>query len=237
MRKIMLISLLLLPLNTGTFSAQMEMDELTGIADYITEKNMAVNSWQVTVKEQIDGKKLRLIIKDLEAEHQTTFTEDENSINYLFSNRHKHENIVESYSIIIPKDDSQAIILTGVLKGEAWNDSVKDFYQLSMDKMLAGFFTKSAKRFACLTTEDDGIMGSDYFIGDFVKSFNLQQINTQFDTVKNSVHKKIIYGYTPLWNNKITIMGKPVNLQIAVKESETGNPIFTIGTPILINEY
>ncbi|OZU88435.1 hypothetical protein CIL03_12370 [Virgibacillus indicus] len=237
MKKFLLISLMLLAINTDTPSMDMEVSELSDIAGYITSKKMTVDSWQVTVKEQVDRKKLERVIKDLEQEYSLTVSEDENSLKYSFHNTHKRESIVEYYNVIIPKNERQNSELVGVLKGGSWDSSVKDSYQLRLEKMIEKLFTKSANKFACLTTGEDGIMGSDYFIRDFVKSFNVQQIDTQFDTVKNSMHKKLIYGYIPLWNNKITIVDKPVNLQIAVIESETGDPIYTIGTPILINEY
>lgn len=237
MKKFLLISLMLLAINTDTPSMDMEVSELSDIAGYITSKKMTVDSWQVTVKEQVDRKKLERVIKDLEQEYSLTVSEDENSLKYSFHNTHKRESIVEYYNVIIPKNERQNSELVGVLKGGSWDSSVKDSYQLRLEQMIEKLFTKSANKFACLTTGEDGIMGSDYFIRDFVKSFNVQQIDTQFDTVKNSMHKKLIYGYIPLWNNKITIVDKPVNLQIAVIESETGDPIYTIGTPILINEY
>src|SRR5699024_12270572 len=69
------------------------------------------------------------------------------------------------------------------------------------------------------------------------KELEIKHEQTQIDNHEKSALDKIIYGYTPLWSQKINIMNNPTNVQIAVTSNEKGMVNFTVGTPILINEY
>ena len=72
-----------------------------------------------------------------------------------------------------------------------------------------------------------------------MRYFDLHDVEKQFDKnrkLKNSVNK-VIYGYTPLWENKIIINNKQKNLQVAIEMDGKGSTEYIIGTPILINEY
>ncbi|PAV31350.1 hypothetical protein CIL05_01475 [Virgibacillus profundi] len=237
MKKIVLITFLLLSITTDTIAEKTQVNEMTDIANYVLDNKMKVEGWQLTIKEQIDRQNVNSLIKEMKNSYLVTRNEDENSIKYSFSSTHKTESVVEFYNVIIPKEKIYDVELIGVLKGENWDDSIEENYNTRLKLMMNKFFTKSAKSFACLTTSDDGIMKADVFIYEFAENFNVQQLKTQIDTVKKSLHKKIIYGYIPLWNEKITIMDRPMNVQIAVTENEIGNQTYIIGTPILINEY
>lgn len=237
MKKIVFITLLFLFVTTHTMAQDIKSDELTDIASFVTGKNLKVDNWKVTLKEKIVREDIQAIIKALKRNHTVQKTEDENIVKYMFKDTHKSENIVVSYNVIIPKVGSYSAELIAVIEGASWSDSIEESYQLKRNLIVNRFFTKSKKTFACLTTHQGAIIGSDYFLKEFTNYLNLQHEVTQVDTVGKSAHKKIIYGYTELWEDKISISGSPVNFQVAVTTDENNKPKYTIGTPILINEY
>ncbi|WP_099159408.1 YwmB family TATA-box binding protein [Virgibacillus ndiopensis] len=236
MKKTGLIFILLLLFTTRAL-AHTNHDEMIDLATLVEESNLTIDEWQVTIKEQIDRNGIQYKIKQLRNSYLVSTSEDENVIKYSFSDVHKTSEVNETYKVIIPKNKSYKAEIIGVLSGEVWSNSIKKNYQKKLSLMLEQFFTQSAKKFACLTTISNDTISSDYFLNELKQKLNLQHISTQYDSIQNSMHEKIIYGYTPLWKQQITVMDKPMNVQLAVRAGKNESTKFTIGTPILITEY
>ncbi|WP_373893963.1 YwmB family TATA-box binding protein [Virgibacillus sp. CBA3643] len=237
MKKLAFISLLFLCMTSEAVAGYVESDEMMELASVVSDSDASIGEWEVTLKEKMDTAEIQDRLIELKNRHLVTFNEDGNSIKYSSESVHKTSGVSVSYNVIIPKEEMQDAELIAVIKGANWNTSIEENYQSIRDTVTAKYFTNSAEVFACLTTDNDGIMKSERFLAELTERLNLQHIETQFDTVENSTHEKIIYGYTPLWDQKITIGDTPMNVQIAKLESENGGPTYTIGTPILISEY
>lgn len=237
MRKIVFIACLFLFITTNTMAQDIGSDELVDIASFVTNHELKVDQWEVTMKEKIDKGSIPSIIKTLSASYTVKKTADKNSVKYFFTDAHNSADVTVFYNVIIPKDGRYNAELTAVIAGSGWDESVKSGYKKKQDLISHQLFTESVKTYTCLTTQDDAIIDSDSFLREFAYYLNLQHEETQFDTVRNSTHEKVIYGYTSLWNQKFSINGTKMNVQIAVTNGDNGNPKYTIGTPILINEY
>ncbi|WP_188456662.1 YwmB family TATA-box binding protein [Virgibacillus oceani] len=239
MKKAGIIFILILCCTTKAlaYNAAPENDEMVDLAALALESALTVDKWQVTIKEQIDHNGIQYKIKQLKNSYLVTTSEDENVIKYSFSDAHNSGEVNESYKVIIPKNKAYQAEIVGILSGKVWNNSISKIYQQKVNSMTEQFFTQSAKKFACLTTESNDTISSDYFFNKVKQKLNLQHISTQYDSIQNSMHEKIIYGYTSLWNQQITIMDKPMNVQLAVRADKNESTKFTIGTPILITEY
>lgn len=239
MKNSVLIFMLLLVVCAKTaagYSAQAN-DELIKIAAIVTENNLSVEKWQVTIKERISRDEANSIIKQLKNSYFGTTSEDENIIKYSFSDVQKTNSIVESYKVIKPKNDKYNATVISVIQGDDWNQSIKEEYQTAMLSLPSFLFTKDADKFACLTTDKSDTMSGDNFFDKLTRILDIQHISTQYDSVEKSNHGKMYYGYTPLWNQKFMINGNPMNVHMAINKGENGMEQFTIGTPILINEY
>lgn len=237
MRKLAFLSLLFLFITAEAVASGIETDEMMELASVVTESGASIGDWEVTVKEKMDKSELQDIIAEWKNSHLVTVNKEENSIKYSLESVHKSSDISVIYNVIIPKDSMHDAELIAVIEGSRWNTSIEENYQSILDSMTTKYFTKSAEVFACLTTRDGGIMNNEEFLNELADRLNLRHMKTQFDTVENSVHEKIIYGYTPLWDQKITIGDTPMNLQLALTQNGNGDRTYTIGTPILINEY
>ncbi|MBP1948848.1 YwmB family TATA-box binding protein [Virgibacillus litoralis] len=238
MKKIVLMVIILL-LTTGAAVSKKQQDEMTALASTLVGSDMEVEDWEVIIKEQVSKDKVKLLIEKLKTKNSQLVTseDDENSIKYSFGNIYKNNQFSETYNVVIPKNTKHQAQFTVVIKGSSWNKSIEKEYLKQVKSIKNDFFTDNSTKFACLTTTLSGKLGSVYFIKRMKKSLNLQNIDEQSDTVENSMLNKVVYGYTPLWDQKITIMDKPMNLQLAFKDIENGKTKLTIGTPILITEY
>jgi hypothetical protein len=216
----------------------MNADELHDMAGFVTDAGMQVEDWEVTFKESIDMADMDDIIATISENSDITVTEDKNVKKYLAVDMHKSSGITVSYEVILPRNGAYSPELIAVVKGKAWNKVMEANYQSEKETFRHQLFTDAVKVYTCLTTHSDGIMSSDDFLEQFVNYFNIQQQHTQLDTVENSSHKKIFYGYNPIWVHSISINGTQTNVQVAVtQDNEEEHPKYTIGTPILINEY
>ncbi|WP_106496063.1 YwmB family TATA-box binding protein [Lentibacillus sp. Marseille-P4043] len=239
MKKIVLIVVLLLILFTKSvvgYSASVT-DEMIDLASAVTESELAIDNWQVTIKEQISHEKAYDVTNKLKNGYLVSTAEDENIIKYSFSDVHKSDDLDESFKVVIPKNTNYQAEVIAVIRGDFWNESVEQAYISTKSALPDYLFSKDAERFACLTTDSSGTIKSDYFLNEFSEKLNVQQKLTQTDKLKNTSVAEILYGYTPLWDQKITIMDKSMNVQIAINKSKDEGTKFTIGTPILITEY
>ncbi|SET65802.1 TATA-box binding [Oceanobacillus limi] len=235
MRKIVLISVFILCITNNVVAQESYQDELIDIATIVLENDMSVDSWQVIIKEKMNKDQIGLLVDELKDSYLVTRTEDENSIKYSFEDVHKNGVVYERFNAILPKNTSHNAELIAVLEGDSWNSKIEDNYQEKINWIQKQYFTKSAQIYPCLTTSDNAIINSDYFLSNFTEKMDVKHIQEQTDT--ELADRKIIYGYTSQWGRKMTIVDKPVNVQIVVENMDEHNKSYTIGTPILINEY
>ncbi|HLS09925.1 YwmB family TATA-box binding protein [Lentibacillus sp.] len=238
MRKLALIIsvFLLITMNTAAFAKQ--TDELTDLASLVTGSDLPVDSWQVTIKEKMNKDAIRRILEKMKHKngYKVTGTEDEKSVKYFIERIQKDGLFSETYHVVIPKDPMYQAELAIVLKGKDWNDSIAIAYINRVDAIKSTYFTNKSTKFACLTTTIDAKIESVYFFDQMKSDLQLTNIRKQTDNVTNTSVKKIVYGYTPLWEQEIK-MKQPMNLQMVVQNSTQNSKRLTIGTPILINEY
>lgn len=239
MRKTVIIFILLLfiPTVAIAFNGEKEEDELSTLASLAMEQDLTIDTWQVTIKENMNLEQLQNVINKLKEQHTVSTTEEKNAVKYTVKDTHKTEGLSVIYKVIIPKNENFEGEFMAYITGDAWEESIKHTYLDELQAISEQYFTEFAKRFACLSTEVDGIMKSERFLEETIQDLDLKYVSTQNDQISNSTNKKFLYGYTSLWQQKINVMDKPVNVQIAVKNMENKNSKITVGTPILINEY
>ncbi|WP_100009903.1 YwmB family TATA-box binding protein [Lentibacillus sediminis] len=238
MKKTGMISLLLLLLLTTKAAAVVPYsDEMTDLAAIVQAQDLRVENWEVMIREDLAREEAKQVIADLKNSHKVTTDKNENRVKYSFVSRQKTDGITEQFNVVIPRDEQHSARFIGVLKGTYWSEQVKASYLKKAPGMKAEFFSESTQKFTWLKAKNSGIINNDYFLQNVTEILGVQHVLTQHENNANSVHEKIVYGYTPLWKEKISLNNTPMNLQIAVKEDAKGNPAYIIGTPILIHEY
>lgn len=227
---------LLMSMNTAAFAQQSE--ELTDLASVVTDSSLNVDSWQVTIKESIHEDEIDHILENLQRKnsYKVSSAEDEKTVKYNFERVQKDTGVSESFNVVIPKNPVHKAELIAVLQGKNWDDSTYDVYLNRINAIQSNYFTKKSTKFACLMTEVSGKMKDGYIFDKLKQKLNLSVTKTQTDNNEDSSVKKIVYGYTPLWEQEISTE-EPMNLQMVVHDSAQDSTRLTIGTPILINEY
>lgn len=239
MKKMVMMSLFFILLMNGTSTnaiAQKE-DQMADLASLVANNNLTVDSWNVTIKEQMPKDRLLEFVEKWKDSHFVTTEKGDSAIKYIIGDSRKNRHITESFKVIIPNNKEYQAEMIAVLEGTKWTKAIEKDYQSRLQSIMEQYFTVNAKKFACLTTEIDGMIDSAYVLNKMEQQLQMKYVSTQEDNVENSVRKKMVSGYTPLWEEQITIMDKPVNVHMAVTQPENENAKLTIGTPILITEY
>ncbi|MGM8211401.1 YwmB family TATA-box binding protein [Virgibacillus sp. W0430] len=213
-----------------------EQEELNYLASFILENNLDVAEWEVIYKDKRKVKTVQKLVRKIKDSHLVTVSENENTIKYVIEDRNKTETFNVQYSVLISKQATSYAEVHAVISGTSWNNAVRDAYR-SFSQTKNKFFTRTSQKFTCIKTKDSGIIEIGVLLTNLDDKLNLLHIATQTDTVEDSTHKNIIYGYTPLWEQKMLINSKPLNIQIVEKEADENQSNLTIGTPILVNEY
>lgn len=237
MRRALVICLIVLFYANTALAFEKKQYELVDIAEFMLENNLAIKDWQVTLKEYLDVQTLEALVQELSSSHSITEQENENSIIYLATNTHKKRDVNVNYSVIFPKDKRFKSELVITINGTEWNEDIESSYMQLLSILTKKHFTDDIKIFSCMTTMADDIMENGYITDFFIEKFNLQHKKVQYDTIKSTKNAKYIYGYTSFWGQEITIQDTPVNVQIVTEILGNGDVQYTIGTPILINEY
>ena len=236
MKKIIVLALMTAILSGSMTGGKITQGEVEDLVHIMKNNNLKIDEWQVTIKEKVERDKKQDIINNIKENGNYTRKERKNSVLYTFEDSHIYSESVETYNVLISKNKSDDIEIIAEFKGYTWNEKRNTHYEQWLRKMN-DIFTPSARIYTCLTTEFNGIINADYVLNDISKELEIKHEQTQIDNHEKSALDKIIYGYTPLWSQKINIMNNPTNVQIAVTSNEKGMVKFTVGTPILINEY
>ncbi|HLR61483.1 MAG TPA: YwmB family TATA-box binding protein [Lentibacillus sp.] len=238
MRKFALITSIFILMIVNTTAFANESDEMTDLASLVTGSDLSVDSWQVTIKEKMSKDAINRVLQKLKNKnsYKVSSTEDENTVKYFFGRGQKNAKLSESYSVVIPKNPMYEPELVAVLQGDDWNDKISVDYIDRINDIHMSYFTKKSTKFACLSTTIGGKIDSGYFFERLKKTLQLSNIREQTDNVEHSTVKKIMYGYTPIWEQSIK-MKQPMNFQAVVENAAQNSVRLTIGTPILINEY
>ncbi|GGJ91833.1 hypothetical protein GCM10007063_13030 [Lentibacillus kapialis] len=238
MRSFALIMSIVILMTVSTTAFANKSDEMTELGSVVSDNGLSVDNWQVTIKEKMakdDVDRLLQKLRDKNS-YKVSSDEDENTVKYFFERVQKQTSFSESYSVVIPENPLYDAELIAVLQGDKWNDKVAADYIDRIGDIHTSYFTNKSTKFACLSTINNDIIEDDNFFARLKNTLQLSKVREQTDNVEQSTVNKIIYGYTPLWEQTIK-MKQPINLQIVIQNAAQNSKRLTIGTPILINEY
>lgn len=213
-------------------------DPLLTFTEIADEHQLSLTNWEVSLKETQIVDDVQTYVNTLRKTYKLTRNQDENSIRYLIEDKFAtKESITVQYSIIISKQSPNEIVIVAVIKGDSWSAEIKQNYLTLKENIIKDIFTSKVREFTCIEMIENDTIENRVVIEPFLSSLKLENVNKQYDNVQKTGLKKIIYGYTPLWDEKFILKGEPLNLQIAIIELKNGKKSYKIGTPILINEY
>lgn len=195
-----------------------------------------VLNWEVLIKENLLQSHFEKFLNKFQNNRQNTTKVVQTGIQYYLVFEKTKYIHVEFHPVILDEQAGQ-IEVTAVIRGTEWNEHVEKEFVAAITYLNENLFHENAKRFACIEVLEDDTIESGVIVEQYTSSLQMIYQNEQKDAFEWSKLNQIIYGYTPLWNEKFVIDGEPYNLQIASVRSETGKASLLIGTPILMNEY
>lgn len=210
-------------------------DPLHLLTEIATTNHLDVAAWEVTFKESKSSGMTDDVLNNIEKHPFSTRMETENSIQYHLIDEINHS-FTMTYQIINSKTNPDQLEINVVISGSEWNENIQSEYN-QMKKWLQNNLFHNPRIFTCITIEEDDIIEDRAVIELYMKSLGMQHQDVQEDSLELSKLNRIINGYTPIWDEKILMNGIPYNLQIAVNDKDSGRTAYTIGTPILVNEY
>lgn len=217
---------------------EFDNDPLLTFTEIADEYQLNLKNWEVNLKETQIVDNVQTYVNNLRKTYKLTRNQDENSIRYLIEDKSvTKESLTVQYSIIISNQSPNEIVIVAVIKGDSWSAEIKQNYLTLKENIKKDIFTSKVREFTCIEMIENGTIENRVVIEPFFLSLKLENVNKQYDNVQKTGLEKIIYGYTPLWDEKFILEGDPLNLQIAIIELENGKKSYKIGTPILINEY
>ncbi len=235
MKNFILPLVCILMLFTGSLPKPSE-DPLHLLTEIATTNHHDVAAWEVTFKESKPSSITAKILNNIEKNPYSTRMETENSIQYNLVDEKIKNSFTMTYQIIISKTNPEQVEINVVISGSDWNENIQSEYN-QMKKWLQNNLFHNPRIFTCITIEEDDIIEDRAIIDLYIKSLGMQHQYVQEDSLELSKLNRVINGYTPIWDEKFLINGIPYNLQIAVNDKDSGRTAYTIGTPILVNEY
>ncbi|WP_407269317.1 YwmB family TATA-box binding protein [Radiobacillus sp. PE A8.2] len=229
---LLLIIALLIPLNYIQASS-LPLSEVDDIHKIIEEENLSLQEWELLIKEQVGSEQFSEVKKNIEVMFEKPLKKVKETDMMIKLQASIYANdVTESITIIIPKQDKQQFNIMYTIVGTKWNEQIEDTYNQKINSLLQRVFTENLTKFSCFTSQPDGMMNSGYLFKKLVDELN---INTLSNIKENDF--SVLSGYTPRWNSVIPISDEPMNVQIASRKGLGGKTTITIGTPIITNEY
>lgn len=211
--------------------------EMIQLAKAFESNGLSVSEWNVTIKEQMKQNRAKEIIDQLSEQLDIKETNDEGSKKYRVQENVEDTDMDVQYTIVLPDDDRYKSEFIVRINGNEWNEKNKNTYIRYIEDLKDDMFTERSQTFTCLTAGIHDKLIDVNFADMLQEALEANIITKQTDSIEDSMIKKIVYGYTPLWDEEITIDDEPINFQFVIKRKANDGLSITAGTPILINEY
>lgn len=206
-------------------SSQQQIEEMLNIAE---ENDFQLDKWEVVVRENLLIENVDEFIQGLGG-FEIGKTQIDGVTKYR-GDRHSSANIVESLLIVRTSEKEYQVIYK--ISSSDYSEEVKKTYLRKLDEMTEKLFTENAQYFTCLEAVKNGMIDIVCLIEKIAETLNL----TIYDQLKDNKFQTWT-GYTPKWEQSISIDDNEINTHIAVTKGSNNQSTLIIGTPILITEY
>lgn len=119
------------------------------------------------------------------------------------------------------------------MKGTSWDHRVSEVAERIFHSRAELIFKQKPVVFSCIK----GIFNDDEFGQLMVNGLMSSLLANEKEALREEGFSSIT-AYSPLFSQSLSLPGKEMNLQIALRKNKAGSgTYFTVGTPILTNEY
>src|SRR5699024_8154772 len=168
-----------------------------------------VEAWNVIYKEKIQINSLHDIIEIVNKKGNVKRTETTQSIKYSLIHTQKKEHITETYEVVLSKktqQDQATVSVEGIHSDAIRSEAFINTKHCRKRKM----FTKAEKKYVCMKSNSNDIIDESKIIEKLNKTLHFEAKVTQNADITTNINKKLIYGYSPIWDSYFTIKGHTV---------------------------
>ncbi|MBN8235011.1 YwmB family TATA-box binding protein [Halobacillus kuroshimensis] len=220
---------------TGAYPQEMtqEQEPLMMFASFAEDKQLNVEEWTMMMKRKVPAEQSGEIMERIleQGQHQeVSHEETAQAEKWIVTNRHKNKKIVETYSMISPRNMKNKAELVYSIQGEGTSSLTQDLF-LSVEDVKSRYFSKSATIFSCLKAVSNGIIDDVLVYKKFKDTLDVATID---EIDENGWTSRS--GWTDKWAQSIPSGKQSMNVQFATR-TLGGETNITIGTPIITAEY
>ncbi|MFD1708749.1 YwmB family TATA-box binding protein [Siminovitchia sediminis] len=207
--------------------------DLDKLAEAVQAQNGDIVEWSLHTREitgQLsDGMSVNQLKRSF-PEWDWSMTQGKNS-SHTIKGILRHGKLEESITVV---KDPAASYVSYEIKGDIWNRSVSSSVKKLLSSRTGQIFGQQPVIFSCIkgVFNDRGELGQPH-MKELLSSLQAKE--------KEALHEEgfdSVTAYSSLFSQALSLPGEEMNLQIGLRSSNSGlGTYFTIGTPILINEY
>ncbi|MCA0985485.1 YwmB family TATA-box binding protein [Halobacillus yeomjeoni] len=223
-------------LGTGVYPQEMSAYKpttLEKLAGFAVDEQLPLESWKVTMKEQVAQTKIDQLKKELlHSDNEIVMTEEvtKHSRKITFKDAQKNPSIFEYIILIIPNEEKYYAEIVYLVEGRGTASITKE-EMMYIDDVKSRYFSGNVTIFSCIEVKSSDIIDDVLVYQNFKKAFNITSIDEVIDN-----ELTIRTGYTEQWEQMIPTANGKMNVQYASRTLGEGTNI-TIGTPIITSEY
>ncbi|WP_226581397.1 YwmB family TATA-box binding protein [Halobacillus litoralis] len=225
----------LLILSAGAYPQEMtgDVEPLMKFASFAVDKQLTVNEWTITMKQKIswseaEEKKRRILSSFVNPVIETD--QSMQADKYIVTDRQKNEEIVETYTMVSPKNSKSKIEMVYTIKGQGTPPLAKEL-SLQLNDVKSRLFGESVTIFTCLKASKNGMIDDVLVYKKFKEAYNVATIDEVDEKGWTSRS-----GITKEWGQSIPLGEQLMNVQFSTR-TLGGETTITIGTPIITAEY
>ncbi|MCA1020929.1 YwmB family TATA-box binding protein [Halobacillus litoralis] len=220
---------------TGAYPQEMTQAEepLMMFASFAADKQLNVEEWTMTMKRKVSPEQTGEMMEQIldQGQHpEVSREETAQAEKWIVTNRHKKEKIVETYSVISPRNMKNKVELVYTIQGEGTSSLTQDLFH-RVEDVKSRYFSKTATIFSCLKAVSNGIIDDVLVYQKFKETFDVATID---EIDENGWTSRS--GRSEKWDQSIPSGKQSMNVQFATR-TLGGETNITIGTPIITAEY
>ncbi|WP_339161111.1 YwmB family TATA-box binding protein [Siminovitchia sp. FSL H7-0308] len=230
LQMMVMISLIASFIGNNTNAANYGNMDMDHLARGVSQNSGAIIEWSLHTRETIDLSEKDRFIHNLKSQFPgwVWTVSSENGLDNV-TGRMEHDDFRETIKVVTMEDGGSSYSLYEVT-GKVWNTRISKKIEKILQSRTDQLFENNVLVFSCIKgvfNEDTGNLANDLLL-----FFQAEE--------KEALKEKDFYSISAnssLFSQSISLTEHEMNLQIGLRNNETGSTSFVIGTPILTNEY
>lgn len=198
------------------------------------ELELPVTSWETVHLVKIPVTELQQLVPQLKEQYDIV-KEVENGATIFMLYPKKTSAWIEHTLRIVQHEGTST--LQFVFSGTEWNNEIETYYKTLTANLQNHNKFNNHEYSTCIKVEEDDIIINGLLNDEIWDKMKVVHKEEYTETLQHSNYEKEIIGYTPVFQQEITVNNDAINLQMIIKNTKKNKKELIIGTPVILNEY